>query len=187
MKTIDVSRIAKEPDQRLAFLEDFTLFSKDDRAALAESIVVLAPKLSAILDALYDHLLSYDDTRRAFLGPHGEMDPNYIAIRKEHLTEWLLRISTAREDGRSLASYLIEVGRRHTAGAGDHQRAVPPRYMVALTSFIQTALWTALFDLLPDQPAKVRRFGLAWNKVLVIQLELFLKTIAPQWPRWDEG
>lgn len=186
MKTIDISRIAQEPEQRLAFLEDFTLFSEDDRAALADSVAVLAPRLPAILDALYEHLLAYDDTRRVFLGARGELDPNYIAIRKEHLTEWLLKVSTAREEGRSLASYLLEVGRRHTASGGDPQRAVPPRYMVALTSFIQTALWSTLFELLPDQPAQVRRFGLAWNKVLVIQLELFLKVMAPQWPRWDE-
>jgi len=64
---------------------------------------------------------------------------------------------------------------------------VPPRYMVGLTAFIQAAIWTALFDALPGQAARVRRLGLAWNKMLMIQLELFLKVIAPHFPHWDEG
>ena len=54
---------------------------------------------------------------------------------------------------------------------------VPPRYMLALTSFVQTNIWSALFQALPQQPDEVRRMGLAWNKMLVIQLEMFLKAI----------
>ena len=28
--------------------------------------------------------------------------------------------------------------------------------------------------------------SVAWNKMLVMQLEMFLKNVAPQWPHWDE-
>jgi hypothetical protein len=184
MKAIDVAAISSQPEERLTFLADFVGFSDDDWKAIADSAQLLGPKWPAILDALYDHLLNYDDTRRIFLGPRGEVDPEYIAIRKEHLTTWLLTTVNA-EDRKSLAHYLMGVGRRHTGVAGEPERMVPPRYMVALTSFVQTALLSNLFELLPDNPQEVRRLGLAWNKMMMIQLEMFLKVLAPHWPEWD--
>src|SRR5687768_11286828 len=83
MRHVDVKGLRETAEARLAFLEQFTLFSDDDWQALRESAEILGPKLPGILDALYDHLLSFDDTRRIFLGPRGEVDPDYIAIRKD--------------------------------------------------------------------------------------------------------
>lgn len=185
MRTIPVEAIKADAGARLRFLETFVGFTDDDWAALADSVPVLGPRLPAILDALYDHLLSFDDTRRIFLGPRGEVDPNYLAIRKEHLTEWVLR-TVGGGDRAGFAQYLMSVGRRHTGVEGEPGRVVPPRYMVALTSFVQSALLGALFDALADEPARARRLALAWNKMLMIQLEIFLKAIAPTWPKWDE-
>ena len=68
-------------------------------------------------------LLSFDDTRRIFLGDKGELDPNYVALRKEHLTQWILRTAGITSGGQ-LASYLMEVGRRHTGVAGEPSAAV---------------------------------------------------------------
>ncbi|HLG13671.1 MAG TPA: protoglobin family protein [Blastocatellia bacterium] len=186
MKKIDVRGIQSEPEKRLSFLTDFVGFTEDDWKALGESVEVLGPRLPGILDALYDHLLNYDDTRKVFLGPRGEVDPNYIAIRKEHLTSWLLT-TVGGSDRRALANYIMATGRRHTGVEGEPERVVPPRYMVALTSFVQTAILSNLFDLLPNEPDKLRRIGLAWNKMMLIQLEMFLKALVPYWPRWDEA
>lgn len=188
MKHIDVTAIRSQPEKRFEFLAEFVGFREDDWDAIEESLAVLGPRLPAILDALYDHLLSYDDTRRIFLGAHGEIDPAYMAIRKEHLSEWVLQTAAGRQGKRAaFASYLMDVGRRHTGIDGEPGRTVPPRYIVALTSFVQTALLVTLFEALPGETARVRRLGLAWNKMMVIQLEMFLKALVPQWPGWDEG
>jgi hypothetical protein len=187
LKKVDSKGIARDPVKRLAFLESFVGFTDEDWKALAESVEVLAPKLPGLLDAIYAHLLGHDDTRRIFLGMRGELDPKYIEVRKEHLTEWVLRTASGREDHDGFAHYLETVGRRHTGVEGEPHRQVPPRYMVGLTSFVQSGIIATLFECLPNDPAKVRRMGLAWNKMMMIQLEMFLKAMAPQWPHWDEG
>ncbi len=186
-KPIDVSGLSRDPSTRMRFMMEFVGFQDADRQALLESVEVLGPVLPGLLDALYEHLLSYDDTRRIFLGPRGEVDPAYIEIRKEHLTQWLLRTAGVSGDPASLAGYVQEVGRRHTGVAGEPGRVVPPRYMVGLTAFVQSAIWNALFTALPDKPQDARRFGQAWSKMLMVQLELFLKMMVPQWPAWDES
>lgn len=186
MKTINVIDISTNPAKRLQFLEDFIGFTQDDWKALSDSVDVLGPKLPAMLDSLYEHLLSYDDTRRIFLGQRGEVDPEYIAIRKEHLTAWVLK-TVGGGDRSAFAAWLVSVGKAHTGVSGEPQRVVPPRYMVALVSFVQTALLSTLFSALPKEPEKVQRMGLAWNKMMMLQLEIFLKQMAPAWPKWDEA
>src|SRR5688572_27061558 len=166
MKRIDTVAITKDPQARWRFLEDFVGFTDQDWLSIQESISPLANKLPAILDAVYDHLLSYDDTRRVFLGSRGELDPEYLAIRKEHLTEWLFRTIQGSDNRGDLARYVMEIGRRHTGVAGEPGRVVPPRYMVGLMSLIQSQVISNLFDALPGDPERVRRLVLAWNKML---------------------
>lgn len=185
-KRVPLAALSDSPAARFEFLAEFTGFRPQDWTLIADSIGVVGPVLPSILDALYDHLLSFDDTRKIFLGARGEIDPHYMAERKEHLTTWVLRIADGGTNPAELAEYLSQVGRRHTGVAGEPGREVPPRYLVALTSFIQTALLSTLWAELPNDGAKAVRMGLAWNKLLMIQLELFLKAAAPKWPTWDE-
>ncbi len=182
MKHIDVQAIRESPEARLEFLADFCLMSEDDWVALDDSLPYLAPRLPELLDRLYDHLLEYDDTRRVFLGENEQVDPAYMALRKEHMTEWIMRTISVGDRNR-FAAYVIQTARRHTAVG----RSVPPRYMVSLISFIQTSILNALFDALPDDHTLRRRLSLAWNKMLMIQLEMFLQEIVPHWPQWDEA
>lgn len=176
-----------DPSKRMRFMMEFVGFTDADQRALLDSVPVLGPVLPGLLDAIYNHLLGREDTKKIFLGPRGEVDPSYIALRKEHLTQWVLRTAGVSGDPASFPAYIQETGRRHTGVAGEPSRVVPPRYMVGLAAFVQTALWNALFDALPDKPREVQRFGQAWSKMLMVQLEMFLKVMAPQWPGWDES
>ena len=186
LKRIDTDAICSRPEDRLRFLEDFVGFTDDDWAALRASTEVLVPRLPDLLDGLYEHLLSFDDTRRVFaIGD--EVDLLYLAVRKQHLLGWVRATVSASPDTRhEFANYLNVVGRRHTGTSDERNRAVPPRYIVALVSFIQTALTTTIHAELPDEPERALRFSLAWSKMLMMQLEMFLKNIGPQWPQWDE-
>lgn len=186
MKQIDVAAIRDQPTARFAFLADFCQFGDDEWTALDESLPFLAPVLPDILDRLYDHLLSYDDTRRVFIGSRDEVDPAYIELRKEHMTEWIMAAMTVR-DPEQFVRYAMRVGRRHCGVAGEPGREVPPRYMVALMSFIQSEITNALFATMADDLPRLQRTILSWNKILLIQLELFLKVISPTWPAWDES
>jgi hypothetical protein len=176
-----------DPSKRMRLMMEFVGFTDADQRALLDSVPVLGPVLPGLLDAIYSHLHSHDDTRRIFLGARGEVEPEYIALRKEHLTQWVLRTAGVAGDPATFPSYIHETGRRHTGVAGEPNRVVPPRYMLGLAAFVQAALWNALFDALPDKPREVQRFGQAWGKMLMVQLETFLKVMAPQWPGWDES
>jgi hypothetical protein len=186
VKTINVRDVVARPEARVHFLEDFIGFGEVDRGAIRQSLLVLGPRLPAILDALYDHLLGYDETKRLFLGTDGPVDPAYIAQRKEHLTEWLLTVA-ASDEPNAFSNYIVKIARQHTRLSGDEKREVPPRYIVALTAFLQANFTTAIFEAIPDSPAEALRTSLAWSKLLMIQLELFLKVVAPFWPEWDEA
>ena len=185
MKHIDVDAIRDQPVARFSFLAEFCHFEEDDWNVLDESLPFLAPEMPDLLDRLYDHLLDHDDTRRIFLGAKGELDPAYIELRKEHMTEWIMAALTMR-DPKEFANYVTRVGRRHRGVSGQSNRAVPPRYMVAFMSFIQSEITRVLFAFMADDLPRLQRAILAWNRILIIQLEMFLKAIAPQWPQWDE-
>lgn len=186
MKHVDVAAIRQDPEQRFAFLADFVGFEARDWEALRESVPVLASRLPQLLDRLYAHLLSFDDARSAFLGASGELDPAYVTLRQEHLTEWFLETTGSSGDWQRFPHYLAGVARAHTARGGDPRRRVPPRYMVGLVGFLQAALVDLCFECLPSETARARRYATAWTRMLAIQLELFLKEMAPSWPAWDE-
>lgn len=185
MKTIDVAAMKADPAARLAVLEELVGFGPDDRAALRDSVAVLGPALPGLLDAVYDHLLAYDDTRKFFVGTTGTVDERYLAIRKEHLTSWLLGVTVDRGEDSDFARWLQGIAKHH-AGTGHGSRRVPPRWIVALTGWLQSAVSTALFDAQIAESADLRRYVLAWNKLLVVQLETFLHVVVPSFPAWDE-
>jgi hypothetical protein len=170
---------------RAAFLCEFILMTEDDWSALGDSIDILAPKLPAILDAIYAHLLSFDDTHRVFLGTRGEVDPAYIVLRQEHLTDWILRSINGGEDLPAFAQFITDVARRHTGVAGEPERVVAPRYLVGLMSFVQSQILSSLIDTVVDDSACLKRYALAWNKLLMLELELFLKEVTEHSPAWD--
>lgn len=58
--------------------------------------------------------------------------------------------------------------------------------MVALTGWLQTQITTALFDANVADHEDLGRYVVAWNKFLMVQLEMFLQVIAPAFPGWDE-
>jgi hypothetical protein len=177
---VDLEALRSGPAGRMRLLREFVGFTEDDHDALRESAVLLGPRLPALLDALYDHLLSFDDTRQIFLDAGGILDPAYMARRKEHLTEWIMRTITEC-DRPDFAIYVDSIGRMHTASAGDPDKVAPNRYVVGHMAFLQVALWSALFDALPTEPERVRRLGLAWTKILMIQLEMMLAAAVMGW------
>jgi len=186
-KHIDADAISSRPEDRLRFLEEFIGFTDDDWVALRQSTEILVPAIPALLDELYDHLVAFDATRR-LVSTGDVVDPLYIAVRKQHLVGWIRATVGAGPDARAeFANYLNVIGRRHTALAGDPARTVPPRYLVGLVGFMQVSIARAIHTALLDEPERALRLSLAWSKMLVIQLEMFLKNVAPHWPEWDES
>jgi hypothetical protein len=54
-------------------------------------------------------------------------------------------------------------------------------------AYMQGLLAQTIHRALPGEPLQSRNLTIAWNKMLMIQLEFFLKASAPEWPQWDEA
>ena len=171
--------------ERFLYLSKFVEFGETELKLISESVAILAPFLSELLDNIYDRLLSFEDSAQYFLNEDESVNDDYIAVRKEHLTGWLFSIVEV-SNLKDLVSYLEGVALVHSSHAGEDDRPVPPRYLVVLSNFIQNEIWSILFRALPNDLEKIQKFGLAWNKFLNLQLELFLKVNVPSWPYWDE-
>ena len=116
----------------------------------AEYLGSLVP---AVLDALYDHLLSLPETR-------GFFETQDIQYLKPYLVSWITRTIEGPHDG-DYWGYLERVGKVH------RDYGVPYYEMVHLIGWVQGTIASALLD--SDRPEKQAETG-AWTKLLTAQL-----------------
>ena len=116
----------------------------------AEHLGSLVP---AVLDTLYDHLLSLPETR-------GFFETQDIQYLKPYLVSWITRTIEGPHDG-DYWGYLERVGKVH------RDYGVPYYEMVHLIGWVQGTIASALLD--SDRPEKQTETG-AWTKLLTAQL-----------------
>ena len=112
----------------------------------AEYLGSLVP---AVLDALFDHLLSLPETR-------GFFETQDIQHRKPSLVSWITRTMEGPHDG-DYWGYLERVGKVH------RNYGVPYCQTVHLIGWVQGTIASALLD--SDRPEKQAETG-AWTKLL---------------------
>ncbi len=183
MKQIDETRLQNDLGYRFNFLAEFIGFGADDIKVIHGAAPLLAPKVSGLVDAVYEKLHEYDCTWRHFLprqaGYAGEvpltletltMDHPQIAFRKNHLQRYLERLVTAPYDDKML-TYLDMVGKMHTPKAGNPEIAVPLVQMNALLGFVADAVNATILGL--DIPSDLKTAAIrAFSKLLWIQSDL---------------
>ena len=124
--------------------------------------------------AVYDHFLKFPQTRKFFLNREGQIDQDRLAQRKHSLFRWLRGSIDFKIDAdypiRLLATGIVH---SHPPTHRAHLGSIPSRYMVGTISFVQTAL-TQLFQHEMNDQDQAMRASLAWNKLLMIQLDILL-------------
>jgi len=139
--------------------------------ATSQSIVRRADELTG---AVYDNFLRFPETRAFFLEPSGEVDQERLTRRKQSLSRWLLGSIDFKLDQdypiRILATGIVH---SHPPSHRAHLGSVPSGYMVASMSFIQSAIAGILSQELKDQDLAMRA-SIAWNKLLMVQLDILL-------------
>lgn len=183
LKMIDEPRLESDLGYRFEYLTDFMGFSSEDIETIHGAAEALAPLVPSLVDAVYDKLFQYDATKRHFVsrqsGYEGEvpenlnelqLDHEQIKFRKEHLSNYLVKLVTAPYDLK-LVEYLDLVGKIHTPGQGSPQINVPLVQMNALMGFVADAFNATIFSLgLPaDQTEQAVR---AFSKLLWLQNDL---------------
>ncbi|KAI9353862.1 Protoglobin-domain-containing protein [Obelidium mucronatum] len=124
--TVDRERLYTDLMYRFQYVSQFVGFDETDIKAIKAAAPLIAPLVPVIVDAVYDHLFSFDLTKEIFLqrgdGFHGHMPSNLndltleseqIKFRKDFLGKYLVKLVTAEYDAKFVA-YLDRVGKIHT-------------------------------------------------------------------------
>jgi hypothetical protein len=186
LKHVDERRLETDLASRYEFLREFMGFADADVAALHAAAPLLAPLVPGLVDAVYDHLFSYDATKRHFLvrqsGFDGvvpddldrlSQDHEMIQFRKTHLAGYLSALVTRPYDMK-MVQFLDHVGRIHTPQAGNPRLSVPLVQMNALMGFVSDALISTIVGLGLDRATEVRTLR-AVNRLLWLQNDLITR------------
>ena len=120
---------------RIQYLREFIGFTDDDVAALHAAKPVVAPLVPIVVDAVYEKLLSFSVTAKAFVprqtGYKGatptkitdlSQEHPQIKFRKDFLAQYLVKLVTMDYDKIQSWEYLDKVGLMHTGQAGFSHR-----------------------------------------------------------------
>jgi hypothetical protein len=127
---------------------------------------------AALTSALYEHFLRFPATARFFLAADGTPDRTRIERRKHSLARWLKETAEAAIT-HDFAYYLLMIGISHSHRDHGPGGKIPPQFMVAAMSLTQTALAGIFRDELGD-PARALAAAVAWNKLLLLHLNVLL-------------
>lgn len=159
---------------RMRQMADFVGFTDEDLELLRASGPLLIDRADDLAAAVYEHFLSYPATARYFLTRDGEVNETRLTRRKHSLARWL-RNSIEFNIDEQFPVFLLAVGVVHSnppAPAARHG-SVPARFMTGTISFIQTQIATTLAEEM-DNPVVAMRTATAWNKMLMLQLDVLL-------------
>ena len=162
-------------------LMDFVGFDERDAATVRASAPVVLEREAEFTTVLYEHFLKFPESARFFLGPDGAPDTARLERRKHSLGRWLRETAQAAVTHES-SYYLLAVGLSHSHRATGPGGVVPVHLMVNAMSLAQTAL-AQLFAATLGDAARALEASVAWNKLLLVHLNVLLLGYLPPTPR----
>jgi protoglobin len=126
----------------------------------------------ALTGALYDHFLAFPDTVQFFLGEDGSPDRERIERRKHSLGRWLRETAEVGIE-KGFVYYLLAVALAHSHREHGPGGKIPPHFMIGAMSLTQTAL-AGVFEAEMADPREALRAATAWNKLLLVHLNVLL-------------
>lgn len=181
---------------RVSYLKSFLSFTSEDGAALRASAPLVAPLVPAILDAVYNNLLSFDITAKAFVprqpGYDGTapkdvleltLDHPQIAYRKDFLKAYLVKLVSNEDwsDESKFWVYLDTVGIMHTGVPGFKHREKRPElrveyiHMGLLLGYVEDVVVKSVLGMKGVDAETKAQVARAFNKLLWIQNDLFAR------------
>ena len=136
---------------------------------------------------VYDHFLKFPETRRFFLSEDGDVNEERLERRKHSLMRWLRGSIDFKIDEdypiRLLATGIVH---SHPPSHRAHMGSIPSRFMIGSISFVQTVLSRILHEGM-DDPQAAQRASVAWNKMLMVQLDILLAGYISETPTEATG
>jgi hypothetical protein len=162
-------------------LMEFVQLCEADVAAIRASAALVLKHEHAITEALYEHFLRFPAAARFFLRDDGTPDRERLERRRHSLGRWLretAEVATTAE----FSYYLLAIGLSHSHREYGPGGSVPAHLIVGAMSLAQTAL-ARLFQTELRDPAAALAASLAWNKLLLVHLNVLLLGYLPARPR----
>lgn len=159
---------------RMREMAEFVGFDREALDLVQLSAPILLRHAEELTSAVYDHFLKFPRTAQFFLTEDGEVDYQRVERRKHTLARWLNNSIEFDTDG-YLPGFLLAIGvvHSHPATHRAHFGSVPSRFMIGTMSFAQTAIADLLWQEM-DSPEEAARASAAWNKLLMLQLDLLM-------------
>ncbi len=159
---------------RMREMVEFVGLDREGFDLVQASAPILVEHAEELTSAIYDHFLKFPRTAQFFLTEEGEVDQHRIERRKHTLVRWLSNTLKFETDG-DFPVFLLAIGivHSHPPTHRAHLGSVPSRFMIGTMSFAQTAIAELLWQEM-DDPEKAMRASAAWNKLLMVQLDLLL-------------
>ena len=135
---------------------------------------LLLPHAEALTGAVYEHFLKFPEARRFFTSEDGEPDRERLERRKHSLARWLAAtLAVNLEEGFPVQLLMIGLVHSHPPSHRAHLGSIPSRLMIGTISFAQTALAELLRQVM-DDGEQAAQASIAWNKLLMVQLDVLL-------------
>lgn len=152
----------------------FVGLTQEDRRLIQDSGPLIMKDARRLNDFIYDHLLAYPETRKFFVTDKDEPDEKRIEDNKRTMLSWL-RASSAAPTNDGFVRYLAAISQMHVNIPIHRPQLSPvaPRYTIGIIAYYQTAIADLLQQHMSDA-ALAARTSIAWNKWLMVMLELLL-------------
>ena len=159
---------------RLREIAAFVGLDEDQFELIRSTAPVVLEHADELTAAVYDNFLKYPGSRKFFLNEKGEVDETKLDRRKHSLARWLRASIDFKLDEdypiRALATGIVH---SHPPTHRAHLGSIPSRFMIGTMSFTQSALAEMLLQEM-DDPEAAMRASVAWNKLLMVQLDIML-------------
>ncbi len=161
-------------------LSEFAGLGETDIAVIRRTAPLVLEHEVAFTAAVYEHFLKFPATARFFAGEDGVPDLARLERRKHSLGRWL-RLTAEAAASHEFSYYLLAVGLSHSHRVQGPGGVVPAHFMVATMSLVQTTL-AQLFQARLADAGEALAASIAWNKLLLVQLNVLLLGYLPARP-----
>ena len=157
---------------RMKEVADFVGLDQAELDVIESTRDLVLAKGEEITAAVYDHFLEFPETRRFFLEAGGKVDEQKLDRRKHSLLRWLTgSISFKIDEDYPIRLLATGIVHSHPPSHRAHLGSIPSRFMVGSMSYIQTELARIFQEEIKD-PREVMQASVAWNKLMMVQLDI---------------
>ncbi len=159
---------------RMQQLAEFVGLDQEGLELIQSTREVILAHGDELTASVYDNFLDFPESRRFFADELGEVNEERLTRRKHSLMRWLRgSVDFQMDTDYPIRVLAMGIVHSHPPLHRAHLGSVPARFMIGTIGYIQAAVTDLLRRKLDDQELAIRAAS-AWNKMLMLQLDIML-------------